>query len=510
MEEENLNIKSYNKTFVNTLSFGLVQFINVVIALFKGKIMAVFLGPSGIALNNLFNSTLNIISTFSLFGLELSVVREISNNLEYDDKKALEKSTNISILLFLFSAFFGALLTLIFAKQLSLFTFNSFRYYNEFVCLSLCVLFTILGKGIQTIFKSLQMIRDIIISSIYISIFSFLLSSFFFYTNKEQGVIYSILGSAFISFIISFFYLLKNKIKVNFKLDRTVLLYAKKIIQLGFVLIIASLLALVTNQIINVFIEKRGGLKDLGLYSAAISLTTQYVGFLLTALATDFFPRLSMVSKNNDKIKQLVNEQTDVVVLLVSPLLILLIILAPLLVQLFLSKEFIDSVLLIRLISFATFFQLVSYCMGYISFAKSDKIFYLLFEGVYGNLIKLVFYIYFYIYHGINGLGFAYLIHFFQYNILIYLIVKKRYSFEFERSILKNSIVMMFLLTIVVLIFICQKSTYWSYIVSFFIFLFSIKYSFNELKKNKVTTNPILSDLTYRINKFFKKKNFNL
>ncbi|QYS90872.1 hypothetical protein JJC04_13280 [Flavobacterium covae] len=87
MQNETPNTNSYKKTLSNTLSFGLIQVINVIIAIFRGKIMAVFLGPSGIALNNLFNSTLNIISTFSLFGLELSVVRELSNTLERNNKK---------------------------------------------------------------------------------------------------------------------------------------------------------------------------------------------------------------------------------------------------------------------------------------------------------------------------------------------------------------------------------------------------------------------------------------
>ncbi|MBF6653722.1 hypothetical protein C3B47_12670 [Flavobacterium columnare] len=507
MTKENPNIKSYKKSLTNTLSFGFVQLVNIIIAIFKGKIMAVFLGPSGIALNNLFNSTLNIISTFSLLGLELSVVREISDTLENDNKKELEKRTNVSVLLFLFSALLGTALTMLFAKQLSLFTFNTSDRYKDFIFLSLFVFFTILGKGIQTIFKSLQMIQDIIVSSIYISIASFLLSSLFFYTYKEEGIVFSIVGSAFVSFIILLFYYIKNKINISFKPDYSVFLYTKKIIQLGFVIIVVSLLGLITNQLINIFIEKRGGLQDLGLYSAAISLTTQYIGFLLTALATDFFPRLSIISKDNDKVKQLVNEQTNVVVLLVSPLLILLIIVSPFLVELFLSKQFINSIFIIRLISFATFFQLVSYCMGYISFAKSDKIFYFFFEGVYGNLIKLILFVLFYIYYGINGLGFAYLIHFFQYNILIYLITKKRYAFEFEKQILKNTIVMLFLLSIIILLFTCKEINYLTYIISFFIFLFSSKYSLDQLIMNRVETIPLFTKIQERMNRCFKEKN---
>ncbi|RVU90242.1 hypothetical protein EH230_04630 [Flavobacterium columnare] len=506
MQEDTSNIKSYKKSLSNTLSFGLVQFVNIIIALFKGKIMAVFLGPSGIALNNLFNSTLNIISTFSLFGLELSVVRELSDTLEEDDQQAIEKRTHISILLFLFSALLGTFLTVVFAQQLSLFTFKTSNHYQDFILLSLFIFFTTLAKGIQTIFKSLQMIHDIIVSSIYISIISFVLSSLLFYNYKQGGIVPSILSSAFISFIISLLYFIKSNIKVRFELNNTIIIYAKKIIQLGLVLIITTLLGLITNQFINTFIEERGGLNDLGLYSAAISLTTQYIGFLLTALATDFFPRLSMVSKDNKKIKQLVNEQTDVVVLLVSPLLILLIIIAPFVVKLFLSKEFLNSVLLIRFISFATFFQLVSYCMGYISFAKSDKILYLFFEGIYGNLIKLILYIYFYMYYGINGLGVAYLIHFFQYNIFIYLITKRRYSFVFEKQILKNSIIMLSLLSLVILLFIYQNTSSLSYIMSILIFLFSLKYSYNQLNKKTSGNIPVLSKIQNEINKYFKRQ----
>ena len=73
-----------------------------------------------------------------------------------------------------------------------------------------------------------------------------------------------------------------------------------------------------------------------------------YVGFILQAMGTDFYPRLTAVSKDNAECNRLVNEQAQISLLLAGPGVIATLTLAPLVIALFYSPAFQTAVTLLR------------------------------------------------------------------------------------------------------------------------------------------------------------------
>lgn len=57
--------KSYQQILKTTSLFGGVQFFSILIAVIRTKLIAVFIGPSGMGIIALLNSTLGIISSIS-------------------------------------------------------------------------------------------------------------------------------------------------------------------------------------------------------------------------------------------------------------------------------------------------------------------------------------------------------------------------------------------------------------------------------------------------------------
>ena len=55
---------------------------------------------------------------------------------------------------------------------------------------------------------------------------------------------------------------------------------------------------------LSAFISKTGSLSDVGLYNAGLAIVDGYVGMVFTAMATDYFPRLSGVIGDDSKWKQ--------------------------------------------------------------------------------------------------------------------------------------------------------------------------------------------------------------
>ena len=61
---------------------------------------------------------------------------------------------------------------------------------------------------------------------------------------------------------------------------------------------------------------------DVGLYSAGFTMIGTYVGMIFTAMGTDYYPRLSAVAKSNELSRQAINQQAEIAILIIAPLLI--------------------------------------------------------------------------------------------------------------------------------------------------------------------------------------------
>ena len=69
---------SYSHVLKYTGIFGGVQGLNIVIGLVRNKLIALLLGPSGMGLASLFNSSINFVSQATNLGISFSAVKNIS------------------------------------------------------------------------------------------------------------------------------------------------------------------------------------------------------------------------------------------------------------------------------------------------------------------------------------------------------------------------------------------------------------------------------------------------
>lgn len=427
--------KSYTETFKNTVAFGGVQILTILISLVRGKFVALLLGPTGMGINNLFVSSLNIITTFTELGLELSAVREISN--AKNDRLEVSKKIKITEKLFIFCGVLGLILTIVFSPLLSKWTFGNYYYSYSYILLSFFVLFTALNKAYQTVFRGLQKINLIIKSGLFGSLAGLIVSIPILYFLKEEGIVPSLIATVIVALFSSWFFrrkILVDKITIP---NKNILQSGKEMIKLGIMLIFANLLGILSKYLINIYISNTGNLADIGFYGAAISIGSQYVGFILASLSADYFPKLSAATADKFALNKVVNEQSEVVLLLATPLLIIMMITAPLLIRILLSKEFLVIEGFIRFIAIGSFFQMASFCMGYISFAKNDKKVYLFLEGGVSNMLQLAFSVYGYYLFGLKGLAIAFLAVYLIYFIIISIFTRFRYSYKISGDMLK-------------------------------------------------------------------------
>ena len=110
-------------------------------------------------------------------------------------------------------------------------------------------------------------------------------------------------------------------------------------LKMGLMLSLSGLISTGASYIVRVFISKTGSLDDVGLYNAGFAIIGTYVGLVFTAMSTDYYPRLSGVAHDNDKANLLINQQAEIAILIIAPILTVFIIFINWAVILLYSRE---------------------------------------------------------------------------------------------------------------------------------------------------------------------------
>src|SRR5262249_46475460 len=112
------------------------------------------------------------------------------------------------------------------------------------------------------------------------------------------------------------------------------------------------------------------GLEAAGLYQSAWTIGGLYVGFIVQAMGTDFYPRLTAVADDGPESNRLVNEQVLVGLLLTGPALIATLTLTPVLIALFYTSRFEPAVGALRWICLGMGLRVITWPLGFIVVAR--------------------------------------------------------------------------------------------------------------------------------------------
>ena len=424
---------AYRSIFKATSIFGGVQVFNILVTLIRGKAVALLIGTAGMGLNGLFLSTLNLVRTFTSLGINESAVRDIAKANNAHDTLQIQTTYQVFKRLVWITALLAIIVTLVFSPWLSQFSFNSKQYTNAYIWLSITFLFGALSGGIYTLLRGTRQLKYLAQANIFGGIIGLVVGLPILYFYGIDGIVPSIIISAFFNYLVSLYF--KNKVaieSISISWKKTYEL-GKPIVLLGLSLTLINLLTSAVNFLVNAYISKTGSLSDLGLYSAGNSIVEGYVGMVFTAMAADYFPRLSGVIDDEHKWKKLVNEQTELVLIILGIVLILLISTTPLLIKILLSSAFLESSNFITWAVLAIPLKGISWITGYIILAKGDNKLFLFIE-IITNLIVLGLNILFYHLYGLTGLGISLSISYLISAVLLVILLKIKYQFQFSKN----------------------------------------------------------------------------
>ena len=403
---ESKGLNSYRNIIKGSSFFGGVQVFNILISLIRGKFVAIILGPDGMGVSALFNSASNTIQRFASLGLNQSIIRDVSDDIEGEEKR--EEVIRTSLGLTNLTALLGFIVCGALCLPLSKLTFGDYSYWWQFIMLGVGVWFAIAGTGKLSVLQGLHQVKRISKASIVGGLVGLCVGIPLYYLFGDKGIVPAIVA-VFLALYI--FYSVSLKKSYVFFLPKkhwkTYLPVAKKLILLGVVLMSGDVINNLVTYLINLYVRIWGSVDDVGLYQAANSVTNQFSGVIFAALAMDYFPRLSKVASDNKKLKDAVNKQSEVVSWLIAPAMSLLILSTPLLIKVLLAESFEPIIPLMRWMGLGMLLRAFSFPMAYITFAKGNKKVFFILEGIVANSMTLILSCLFFHWFGLIGLGYA-------------------------------------------------------------------------------------------------------
>lgn len=471
---------SHKKNFKNTTIIGGAQFVQIVAGVIRVKFIAVLLGTVGIGINGIMVSAINIITQVAGLGLNFSAVREISKNGEQNSAEISRTIVVVRRWLFI-SAISGAVITVILSYYLSKWSFENDLYIWSFIILSLAVAFNVLNNGNLSILQGLKKIKLIALASLIGVIAGLFTSIPLYYFWGLDAIPYAIVAAAITSWLVSSLLLRKLKIPKKEVSWTETFVQGKEMASLGVVMMISQVIGLVVIYVINAYISNSSSLNILGLYQAGVGITTQYSTIIFTAMATEYFPRLSSVYAEKEIANATVNQQIEISLLIITPIVLLVMITAPVIIRILLSSEFDVIRRFIELMAMSIILKGASFPIGYLSFARGDKRTFFLLEGIAGSSIILLSGIGGFYWGGLNGIAYCTIITNFLYLIVIIGITKKLYGFHMNKVALRIAFLSISVSLLVVILLYCYNV--WTISVSCLIVILALLFYLRKINK---------------------------
>lgn len=449
------NRLSYNSVAKSTVLFGGIKFVEIIVNVIRTKIVALLLGPEGMGIQTLFVSALTSISQFSSLGIFQSSVRDISLAYESGNKSQIRRIVKIVDRWVWIVAAIGVVLCIVGSKWLSLFVFNNPEYSWQFIMLSLAILFWSLSNGNITIMQGCRQLIPLAKSSLIGAVISLLATIPLYFWLGITGIVPALIIGYLSAYLINLCFVNKfKKIHINKISTSEIVNEGKAIIKLGVILMFSNLLMTFLGLLTNSYIADIGGVKDVGFFQASFSITFGNLTVILAVLASDFYPKLSAIYKDDLKISQLVNQQIELLLLFITPMSVFLIIFSPIVVELLYSSDFYSIIPMLRLMSIALIFRIIWHSLSYVILSKGDRRTFFIYDAFIGNGLNFIFNIISYFFWGLSGLAVSFVIGAISMSMILYTVVHVKYNFKFEKEL-----VLLFVEFLILVIF-CFCSIY--------------------------------------------------
>ena len=398
---------SYDHVLRYTSVFGGVQGLKMAMAVLRNKVTSVLLSSVGMGLMSVYSSISEFIVSSCNFGLPLNATRITGELFEEGTAEQIRHSVNLMRTCTAWSAVLATLLCTLFSPLLSYMFFDhDWRHFPEVMLLIPVIVCYLVAECECSILKGLRQIRTVAVIESVTAVLTIFLTIPFYLAWGIKGVVMGLIACGLASVVAHFYFSLQLVQYRIMPFNKSVLHEGIPIIRKGIPYVLAGIANSLVAMAIPAIMLQTESLEQVGFYRAGYALMVGYTGMAFVALEADYFPRLSSVCHDRDRMNATMNQQIDVCVMLLTPILILIVLFMPWIILLLHTEEFLIVNGMATIAVFYAFFRCIYLPAGYITLAKGDSLLFFCMEVLFDVIFVAMVWV-LYRAFGLTGIGIA-------------------------------------------------------------------------------------------------------
>lgn len=272
--------------------------IRMTLAFVSQKIIAVFLGPEGVAVLGNVRSVIPMIESFSTLGIFNGIVKYVA---EYKkDKKELQQLFSTAFVYVFFASIISFLILFFCADLLNQWLFlGKYNLAFVFKILSVVVPFLALNRILSGIINGLSEYKKFVNINLTTYVISVVVLLISVYLKNLNGALVAIAITPVIQFVIaSYFYFSVLKDYIDFKDLRFVLPYRNKLVAFTLMSIAATFLGGFVDVKLRTHLMKNINDIDAGNWTGMTNISKQYLMFSSAILTLYVIPKFAAINES--------------------------------------------------------------------------------------------------------------------------------------------------------------------------------------------------------------------
>ncbi len=386
------------------------------------KVVAVKIGPEGIALVGQFQNTTAILTMLATAAITAGVVKYLAEFK--DDPVKSRQIINTAFLIVFFSSLIISLFVMSTSGYLSEAAFKSKDFWIVYFLFGLFTMAISFNGLFSAILNGLKEIRKFTIINICSSLIGVFITVFAAYVFGLEGVLIASTATAVIIFVINIY--IFNKLGIKWRPDfkswdkRTVkMLSAFTLMAMISGFLVPAMQILVRDRIILQF-----SVADAGYWQAVTKISDYYLGFITSVLGVYYMPRLSEINSKAE-LRNEIAKGYKIILPVVGTVAFLIWLLKDFIIHILFTPEFLPMKPLFTYQLLGDFFKIGSWLLAYLMLAKAMTKIFITTEIIFAASYVALSY-YFMNHYGIIGATYSFCINYGLYWILMWIIMRKK------------------------------------------------------------------------------------
>ncbi len=370
------------------------QAVNYLVSLARSKVAAILLGTAGVGVVGVYTNLITLITSVAGMGISSSGVREIARERSAGDSVGLARIIQTIGRSCWLTGLVGWLCTAALSWPISVWFFGDPLEAWSITLLGAAVLLTALSGGRVAVIQGMRRMGDLAWITIGSSVIGTLAVILIYWRAGAPGIVPAMIVAAAIKMLVSEWFARRVKTVVVKQSWRESVRAGKDLFVVGGAIMWGSTVVALAEIGIRAIVVREISLEDAGVYQAAWSISGMFAGFILSAMGADFLPGLASKIDDAAEANRMVNQQTEIGVLLSLPGLLCSLLFAPFLILFFYTSEFSEGARLLPWFVVGIFVRVISWPMGFLLIAKGASRWYIFTQSQFAAVhLALAYYL---------------------------------------------------------------------------------------------------------------------